>query len=175
MMVSNDWDECICVSVCACACAFERGCRGGRQAAEQHGLNNVHLKAPWMNLFGERDLGHKWSIPKLFSKLELGFMWLKLCLTFMWTKERCLLCCIDVLCFELQLHVENVWKAVFVKLMSGKSWVKFKAWMPGLEQVGCSSQLNQSPYPNYSTVLRAWNKGNAGGWRAPVSMLCSVC
>lgn len=36
-------------------------------------------------------------------------------------KERCLLCCIDVLFFELQLHVENVWKTVFVRLMTGKS------------------------------------------------------
>lgn len=70
-------------------------------------------------------------------------------------KERRLLCCIDVLCFELQLHVEDVWKAVFVRLMTGKSWVKFIAWMSRLEQIGCGSELNHSPYPNYSRVLCA--------------------
>lgn len=70
-------------------------------------------------------------------------------------RERCLLCCIDLLCFELQLHVENVWKAVFVRLMTGKSWVEFIAWMSRLELIGCGSELNHYAYLNFSKVLCA--------------------
>lgn len=68
-------------------------------------------------------------------------------------KERHLLCCIDVLCFELQLHVENVWKAVFVRLMTGKSWVKFIDVQAGRDWLWL--RIEPLPHPNYSRVLCA--------------------
>lgn len=48
------------MSVCVWTCAFERECRGGRQAAEQSRVNDNCLKTLQLNLLGERDFGHKY-------------------------------------------------------------------------------------------------------------------
>lgn len=105
MMVSSDWDECVRVSVCVWTCAFERECRGGRQAAEQSRVNDNCLKTLQLNLLGERDFGHKYW-PELLSKLKLGFKRLKLCLVVIWTKRNA---CYIALMF-CALNCNCVWK-----------------------------------------------------------------
>lgn len=150
---------------CACTCSSESGCRGGGQMPGQGGLNYFNLKTLQLNLLEERVLGHKhW--PKRFSKLKLGLKCLKLCLLYflcwcfeLWTKfvcgkplERCF-CEAD--------YWEIISKAYSLSVQAGSDWLCFKP-KPLL-------------YHNCSRVLCAWKKGNANGWKTPISLLSSVC